>query len=124
MWCADGYDRGRAHLPEPVKRGEGHMTDTATRGASLESLLMSRSLSDPELLQASDEAPDYPILPDVSVIKLGGQSLIDRGRAAVYPVVEELVAVKRSHQKFSSVQVPGLGLGTCMRWRLSLVCRR
>ena len=59
-------------------------TDVASR-ASLESLLMSRPLSDPELMRASDTAPDYAILPDVSVLKIGGQSLIDRGRAAVYP---------------------------------------
>ena len=46
---------------------------------------MSRSLSDPELMRLSGEAPDYAILPDVSVLKIGGQSLIDRGRAAVLP---------------------------------------
>ncbi len=59
---------------------------------------MSRSLSDPELMRASGEAPDYAILPDVSVLKIGGQSLIDRGRAAVHPLVEELVEVKAEHQ--------------------------
>ncbi len=66
--------------------------------ASLESLLMERSLSDPELMAASDAAPDYAILPDANVLKIGGQSLIDRGRAAVYPIVEELVEAKRTHQ--------------------------
>jgi len=65
--------------------------------SGLEALLMTRSLSDPELISRSGEAPDYAILPDVSVVKIGGQSLIDRGRAAVYPVVEELAAIKRSH---------------------------
>ena len=40
--------------------------------------------------------PDRPILPDVTVVKVGGQSLMDRGREAVYPVVDELVEVKRS----------------------------
>lgn len=85
------------------------MTDVASR-ASLESLLMSCSLSDPDLMQASEAASDYAILPDVSVIKIGGQSLIDRGRAAVYPVVEELVAVKRSHQILI-----GTGAGTRAR---------
>jgi molybdenum storage protein len=65
--------------------------------ASLESLLMERSLSDRELMAASEAGPDYRILPDASVLKIGGQSLIDRGRAAVYPVVEELVEVKRTH---------------------------
>jgi molybdenum storage protein len=45
-------------------------------------------LSEPDLLRASDEAPDLRILPDVSLLKIGGQSLIDRGRAAVMPVVD------------------------------------
>jgi molybdenum storage protein len=66
--------------------------------SALETLLMTRSLGDAELMAASDAAPDYKILPDVSVLKIGGQSLIDRGRAAVLPVVEELAEVKRSHQ--------------------------
>ncbi len=66
--------------------------------SALASLLMSRSLDDPELVAATDAVPDYRILPDVSVLKIGGQSLIDRGRAALMPVVDELVAVKRSHQ--------------------------
>ncbi len=66
--------------------------------AVLESLLMSRSLNDRELMQASDAAPDYRILPEVSVLKIGGQSLIDRGRAAVFPIVEELAVLKRSRQ--------------------------
>lgn len=73
------------------------MADPGNAGA-LEELLMSRSLSDIELMQASDAAPDYAILPDVSVLKIGGQSLIDRGRVAVHPLVEELVDVKASHQ--------------------------
>jgi molybdenum storage protein len=90
------------------------MTDTVTR-TSLESLLMSRSLSDPELMQASDRAPDYAILPDANVIKIGGQSLMDRGRAAVYPIVEELAAVKRSHQLLI-----GTGAGTRARHVYSL----
>lgn len=65
---------------------------------SLESLLMSRSLNDRELMAASDAAPDYRILPEVSVLKIGGQSLIDRGRAAIGPIVEELAVIKRSRQ--------------------------
>ncbi len=66
--------------------------------SELQSLLMSRSLSDVELMQASGDAPDYAILPDVSVLKIGGQSLIDRGKSAVHPLVEELVEARKSHQ--------------------------
>lgn len=90
------------------------MTDIMSR-ASLESLLMNRTLNDPELMQASGMTPDYAILPNASVIKIGGQSLIDRGRVAVYPVVEELVAVKRSHQILI-----GTGAGTRARHVYSL----
>jgi molybdenum storage protein len=80
-------------------RGETRKVMAIAPGSTeLESLLMSRSLGDPELMAASDAAPDYRILPDVSVLKIGGQSLMDRGRSAVYPVVEELAVVKRSHQ--------------------------
>jgi molybdenum storage protein len=42
---------------------------------------------------------DEPIrvLPDVNVIKVGGQSVMDRGRAAVFPLVEEIAACARKH---------------------------
>lgn len=36
------------------------------------------------------------VLPDTWVIKIGGQSIMDRGGAAVHPIVEELVAAKKA----------------------------
>jgi molybdenum storage protein len=60
--------------------------------------LLDNSLSDPQLLAATSEAADYRILPDATVLKVGGQSVLDRGRAAVYPLVEELLELKRTHQ--------------------------
>ncbi|HEX3613417.1 MAG TPA: hypothetical protein VHU88_17145 [Sporichthyaceae bacterium] len=60
--------------------------------------LLDNSLSDPALLAATSGAADYRILPDATVLKVGGQSLLDRGRAAIYPLVDELVALKGSHQ--------------------------
>ena len=43
--------------------------------------------------------PDLPyearaLLPDTRVIKIGAQSIMDRGRVAVLPVLDELVAIK------------------------------
>ncbi len=38
------------------------------------------------------------LMPDVKVVKIGGQSLLDRGRAAVFPVLDELVAAKEKHK--------------------------
>lgn len=36
-----------------------------------------------------------PIMPDVRVVKIGGQSVMDRGRAALFPILDELVAARK-----------------------------
>lgn len=38
------------------------------------------------------------MMPDVKVLKIGGQSVMDRGRAAVYPILDEIVAAKDRHK--------------------------
>ncbi len=38
------------------------------------------------------------MMPDVKVLKMGGQSIMDRGRAAVFPILDELVAAKDRHK--------------------------
>src|ERR1700721_3935139 len=81
----------------------------------LESLLMQRSLTDAQLQVAADAAADFRILPDAKVIKIGGQSVIDRGRAAVYPLVEEIVAVRNVHKLLI-----GTGAGTRARHLYSI----
>ena len=87
----------------------------ASETAELEALLMERSLTDEELLRATDTAPDYRILPDATVVKIGGQSVIDRGRSAVYPLVDEIVAARREHQ-----MLIGTGAGTRARHLYSI----
>ena len=91
------------------------MTNSAVE---LEALLMDRSLTDPELLAAAEEAEDYRILPDATVIKVGGQSIIDRGRAAVYPLVDEIVAARKNHQLLI-----GTGAGTRARHLYSIAAK-
>ena len=66
--------------------------------ADLAALLSDRSLDDAELTARSDQARDTPVLSDVSVLKIGGQSLMDRGAAAVLPLVEELLAARANHR--------------------------
>jgi molybdenum storage protein len=39
------------------------------------------------------------MMPDVKVCKIGGQSVLDRGRAAVFPILDELVAAKEKGHK-------------------------
>src|SRR5215469_17376638 len=91
------------------------MSDTT---AELEALLTQRSLTDPQLLAAAETAADFRILPDATVIKVGGQSFIDRGRAAVYPLVDELLAARSAHKLLI-----GTGAGTRARHLYSLAAR-
>ncbi|MCW2272819.1 uridine kinase [Rhodoblastus acidophilus] len=83
--------------------------------SELETLLMQRSLTDVELLAAASAASNYRILPDATVIKIGGQSVIDRGRSAVYPLVDEIVAVRKNHKLLI-----GTGAGTRARHLYSI----
>src|SRR3712207_9352425 len=57
--------------------------------------LVRGNLTDPELLARTDDNSLVQILPDANVIKIGGQSLLHRGRAAVFPLIEEIVAKLR-----------------------------
>ncbi|MBY6265897.1 uridine kinase [Azospirillum sp. 412522] len=88
------------------------MTETT---AALEALLMQRSLTDAQLEAAAETAADFRILPDATVLKIGGQSVIDRGRAAVYPLVDEIVAARKSHKLLI-----GTGAGTRARHLYSI----
>lgn len=64
----------------------------------IESELMAESLMDKQLLAQTDTGQIFRPLPDLMVIKLGGQSIIDRGRSAVMPLLDELVAARKSQQ--------------------------
>lgn len=46
---------------------------------------------------AANYQNDLRILPDVKVMKLGGQSITDRGRKAVFPVLDEIVENSKKH---------------------------
>jgi molybdenum storage protein len=54
--------------------------------------LIEGSLSDVRVLEKTGLEPPLPILPQANVIKIGGQSFIDRGRVAVFPLIAEIVA--------------------------------
>jgi molybdenum storage protein len=77
--------------------------------------LVSGSLTDDELLDSTGEGTAVPILPNVNVIKIGGQSFIDRGRAAVFPIIEEVVANLGRHE-----MIIGTGAGTRARHAYSV----
>ncbi len=60
--------------------------------------LVEGSLTDAEVLSRTSRQPPVKILPDATVIKIGGQSFIDRGRSAVFPLIDEIVEHIGRHQ--------------------------
>lgn len=87
----------------------------ANSTAELETLLMQRSMTDEQLLTAAEATANYRILPNATVLKIGGQSVIDRGRAAVYPLVEEIAAARKDNKLLI-----GTGAGTRARHLYSI----
>ena len=81
----------------------------------LGSALVQGSLTDEALLAQTGTQPVLPILPDANVIKIGGQSVIDRGRDAVLPLIDEVVE-NLSHHKM----IIGTGAGTRARHSYSV----
>jgi molybdenum storage protein len=67
-----------------------HTTEWEDTRHHLASMLMRESLLDKEV-QQSTEVPIFRMLPDTHVIKIGGCSILDEGRAATFPVVDALV---------------------------------
>jgi molybdenum storage protein len=64
----------------------------------IETPLMAESLMDKTLLDGTETERVFRPLPELNVVKLGGQSIIDRGRKALLPLLEEIVAARPQHQ--------------------------
>jgi molybdenum storage protein len=90
-------------MAEIVKRGPGHR-------AHIKSRFMRESLLNTELIRSTGSETELQLLPDVNVVALGGQSIIDRGREALFPVVDEIVAARKKYKI-----VVGVGGGTRVR---------
>jgi molybdenum storage protein len=79
------------------------MTDTLSQSESsfaakdLPSPLMRQTLLDRELVRPLDR-PVIPLLPWLNVVVIGGRSIMDKGRDAVVPVVDELRAALPDHR--------------------------
>ena len=58
----------------------------------VESMLMRESLLDKQVM-SSTETPVVPMLPFCHVVKIGGRSIIDNGKKAVYPLIEALARI-------------------------------
>lgn len=89
---------------------------TAPSRKSILNPLAEINLNTPRLLGEMYPATEpIRILPDVNVIKIGGQSFVDRGREAIMPLRQEIGEVYRKHQLLI-----GAGGGTRARHAYSL----
>jgi molybdenum storage protein len=79
------------------------------------SKLMRESLQDRAVLEGTESERDIQIFPDVSMVSIGGQSIFDRGKDAILPLVEELAEVKKHHKI-----VIGVGGGTRVRHTMAV----
>jgi molybdenum storage protein len=77
--------------------------------------LVSGSLTDEQLLAQTTRQTQVKIIPDANVVKIGGQSFIDRGRSAVFPLIDEIVANLPRHK-----MIIGTGAGTRARHAYSV----
>ena len=64
----------------------------------IDSPLMGESLMDKSLLASTDTGSIHRLMPDLIVVKIGGQSIIDRGSVALLPILNELVEARGSHK--------------------------
>lgn len=83
----------------------------------IDSPLMRESLVDRRVIEKTDSDREFQIMPDVVLVGLGGQSIFDRGKGAVMPVVDELRAIRTS--KLHKM-VLGVGGGTRVRHTISV----
>lgn len=89
--------------------------ESTSNGAQhVQSSLMRESLVDKNLI-ARTESPVTAILPDVNVIHIGGRSIMDRGRSALLPLLDEIVANQSKHR-----MIIGVGAGVRTRHILSV----
>ncbi|MEN6474476.1 MAG: uridine kinase [Syntrophaceae bacterium] len=72
--------------------------DRDGRRLHVKSKLMGESLVSKKLWEEIPVAPQVRLFPDVDVLKIGGQSICDRGAKALPGIIREIVANKKEHK--------------------------
>src|SRR5205814_5624509 len=99
----------------PVPADEQEQLMSSEGLDQMTSSLLSGSATDEQEMARFDAQPVIQILPDANVIKVGGQSFIDRGREAVFPLIDEIVENLPKHK-----MIIGTGAGTRARHAYSV----
>ena len=64
----------------------------------IKSKLMGESLVSESFIDSLEDVPRQRLFPDVNVVKIGGQSICDRGKKALPQLMDEIVAIKQKHK--------------------------
>jgi len=64
----------------------------------IESPLMGESLVSKEFLKGTEAQDYFRMMPEINVVKIGGQSIIDRGKKALFPILDVLIQAKEKHK--------------------------
>ena len=83
----------------------------------IDSPLMRESLVDRRVVKKTDSEGELAILPDAVLVSIGGQSIFDRGKTAVLPLVDELHRIRASRKHKLII---GVGGGTRVRHTVSV----
>ena len=70
------------------------------RRLHVKSKLMGESLVSKSFVENLKIAPQQRLFPDVNILKIGGQSICDRGIKAIPSIIKEIVANKDKHKMF------------------------
>lgn len=65
----------------------------------IQSKLMRESLQDRKVIGSTDSIKDRRILPDITIVSIGGQSIFDRGKSAIVPLAEEIAELHKAKNK-------------------------
>ena len=82
----------------------------------IQSTLMRESLQDRSVIGATDSERDFQILPDVTFVSIGGQSIFDRGKDAIVPLVAEIAELHAAKARM----VLAVGGGTRVRHTMAV----
>jgi len=74
--------------------------DRDGRRLHVKSRLMGESLVSHSFIEGLETAPQQRLFPDVNILKIGGQSICDRGVKVVPSIIKEIVANKKEHKLF------------------------
>ncbi|NLO21723.1 MAG: uridine kinase [Syntrophomonadaceae bacterium] len=68
----------------------------------IKSKLMGESLVGKSFLKSLEYGPQFRALPQVNILKIGGQSITDMGAKAVLPIIKEIVENSKQHKMIVS----------------------